>query len=100
MAWVKKQQQEKELREFMAVHYNRECLGGRVETLQLSSVTQSPTLCNPMHCSMPGFPVHHQLPELTLTHVNRVSNTIQPSYPLLSPFPPAFNLSQPQRLFK
>ena len=100
MAWVTKQQQEKELRRFMAVHYNRECLGGRVETLQFSSVAQSPTLCNPMHCSMPGFPVHHQLPEFTQTHGNRVSNTIQPSYPPSTPSPPAFNLSQHQGLFQ
>ena len=100
MAWVKKQQQEKELREFMAVHYNRECLGGRVETLQLSSVTQSPTLCNPMHCSMPGFPVHHQLPELTQTHVHRVDDAMQPSHPLSSPSPPAFSLPQHQCLFQ
>ena len=56
-------------------------------------LTQScPTLCNPMHCSMPGFPVHHQLPKLTQTHVHRVGDAIQPSYHLLSPSPPAFNL--------
>ena len=46
-----------------------------------------------MDCSMPGLPVHHQLPELTQTHVHRVSDAIQPSHPLLSPSPPAFNLS-------
>ena len=50
--------------------------------------------CNPMHCSMPGFPVHHQLPEFTPTHVHSVSDAIQPSHPLSSPSPPAFNLSQ------
>ena len=50
-----------------------------------SSVTQScPTLCNSMDCSTPGFPVHHQLPELAQTHVNRVSDAIQPSHPLSS----------------
>ena len=50
---------------------------------EVSSVTQScPTLCNPMNCSMPGFPVHHQLPEFTQTHVHRVSDAIQPSHPL------------------
>ena len=55
--------------------------------LQLSSVTQScPTLCDPMNCSTPGLPVHHQLPGFTQTHVHRVSDAIQPSYPLLSPF--------------
>ena len=67
---------------------------------QFSSVTQScPTLCNPMNCNMPGFPVHHQLPQLTQTHVHWVSDAIQPSHPLSSPSPPAFNLSQHQSLF-
>ena len=51
-------------------------------------------------CSMPGFPVHHQLPELTQTHVHQVSDAIQPSHPLSSPSPPAFNISQHQGLFK
>ena len=52
-------------------------------SVQFSSVTQScPTLCNPMNCSMPGLPVHHQLPEFTQTHVHRVSDAIQPSHPL------------------
>ena len=69
--------------------------------LQFSSVTQSYlTLCNPMNCSMPGLPVHHQLPESTQTHVHHVSDAIQPSHPLLSPSPPALNLSQHQGLFK
>ena len=68
---------------------------------QFSSVTQlCPTLCNPMDCSMPGFPVHHQLLELTQAHVHKVSNAIQPSHPLLSPYPPAFNISQHQGLFQ
>ena len=52
------------------------------------------TLCNPMDCSTPGFPVHHQLPEPTQTHVHWISDAIQPSHPLLSPSPPAFNISQ------
>ena len=53
-----------------------------------SEVTQScPTLCNPMNHSMPGLPVHHQLPEFTQTHVHRVSDAIQPSHPLSSPSP-------------
>ena len=52
-----------------------------------------------MDCSMAGFPVHHQLPELTQTHVHRVGNAIQPSHPLSSPSP-AFNLSQHQGLFQ
>ena len=51
---------------------------------------------NPMDCSMPGFPVYHQLPELAQTHVHGVGDAIQPSHPLLSPSPPAFNLSQHQ----
>ena len=56
------------------------------------SVAQScPTLCDPMDCSMPGFPICHQLQELAQTHVHRVSNAIQQSHPLSSPFPPAFN---------
>ena len=68
--------------------------------VQLSSVAQlCPTLCHPMDCSIPGLPVHHQLPEFTQTHVHWVSDAIQPSYPLSSPSP-AFNLSQHQGLFK
>ena len=70
-------------------------------SVQFSSVTQScPTLCNPMNCSTPGLPIHHQLPEFTETHVHQVSDAIQPSHPLSSPSPPAFNLSQYQGLFK
>ena len=69
--------------------------------VQFSSVTQSClTLCNPMDCSAPGFSVHHQLLEFTQTHVHWVSDAIQPSHPLSSPSPPAFNLSQHQGLFK
>ena len=67
---------------------------------QFSSVAQScPTLCNPMDCSTPGFPVHHQLPELAQTHIHQIGVAIQPSHPLSSPFPPAFNLSQRQSIF-
>ena len=63
--------------------------------MEFSSVTQlCPTLCDPVDNSMPGFPVHHQLPELTQTHVHQVGDAIQPSHPLSSPSPPAFNLSQ------
>ena len=47
----------------------------------------------PMNCSMPGFPVHHQLPEFTQTHVHWIGDAIQPSHPLSSPSPPALNLS-------
>ena len=78
-------------------------LGGKVMTIlvQFSSVAQSClTLCDPMNCSMPGLPVHHQLPEFTQTHVHWVGDVIQPSHPLSSPSPPAFNLSQHQGLFK
>ena len=53
-----------------------------------------------MDCSTPGFPVHHQLPELTQTHVYHVGDAIQPFHPLSSPSPPAFNLSQHQGLFQ
>ena len=53
-----------------------------------------------MNCSMPGFPVLHYLPEFALTHVHWVSDVIQPSHPLSSPSPPAFNLSQHQGLFQ
>ena len=68
---------------------------------QFSSVAQScPTLWDPMNCSMPGLPIYHQLPESTQTHVHRVGNAIQPSHPLLSPSPPALNLSQHQGLFQ
>ena len=67
---------------------------------QFSSVTQScPTLCHPMDCSTPGFPVLHHLPELAQTIVHAVDHAIQPSHPLSSPSPPAFNLSQHQGLF-
>ena len=54
----------------------------------------------PHNCSMPGLPVHHQLPELTQTHVYWVGDAIQPSHLLLSPSPPTFNLSEYQGLFK
>ena len=70
-------------------------------SVQFNSVTQScPTLCNPMNCSTPGLPVHHQLPEFTQTHVHRVGDAIQPSHPLSSPSPPAPSPSQHQSLFQ
>ena len=70
-------------------------------SVQFSSVAQSClTVCDPMDCSTPGFPAHHQLPELAQTHVHCVSDGIQPSYPLSSPFPPALSLSQHQGLFQ
>ena len=71
------------------------------EIHQFSSVAQScQTLCDPMVCSMPGFPVHYQLPEFIQTHVHCIGDAIQPSHPLSSPSPPAFNLSQHQGLFQ
>ena len=61
--------------------------------VQFTSVAESHlTLSDPMDCSTPGFPVHHQLPKLAQTHVHWVGDTIQPSHPLSSPSPPAFNL--------
>ena len=72
-----------------------------LETLSssFSSVAQScPTLCDPMNCSTPGLPVHHQLPEFTQTHVHRVGDAIQPSHSLSSPSPPAPNPSQQSTL--
>ena len=73
----------------------------KVIFIQFSSVTQSClTLCDPMNCSTPGLPVHHQLPEFTQTHAHRVGDAIQPSHPLSSPSPPAPIPSQHQRLFQ
>ena len=70
-------------------------------SVQFSSVTRSClTLGDPMDCSTPGLPVHHQLPELAQTHVRQVGDAIQPSHPLTSPSPPALNLSQHQGLFQ
>ena len=66
----------------------------------VQSTQSCPTLCNPMDCSTPGLPVHHQLSEFTQTHVHWVSDAIQPSHPLSSPSPPTFNLSQHQGIFK
>ena len=70
-------------------------------SVQFILVAQScPTLCNPTNRSMPGLPVHHQLPEFTQTHVHCVSDAIQPSHSLSSPSPPAPNPSQHQSLFQ
>ena len=71
------------------------------QELEFSSVPQSClTLCDPMNHSTSGLPVHHQLPEFTQPHAPRVSDAIQPSYPLSSPSPPAPNPSQLQGLFQ
>ena len=68
---------------------------------QFSSVPQSClTLCDPVNCSTPGLPVHHQLPEFTQTHIHQVNDAIQPSHPLSSPSPPAPNPFQHQSLFQ
>ena len=90
-SWVLRVQWSPGQMEYGALHWKRN---------HFSSFTQScPTLCNPTDCSMLGFPVHHQLLELTQTHVHQVGDVIQPPNPLLSP-PPAFNLSQHQGIFK
>ena len=68
---------------------------------QVSSVAQlCSTPCDPVNHSTPGLPVHQHLPEFTQTHVPRVSDAIQPSHPLSSPFPPAPNPSRHQSLFQ
>ena len=70
-------------------------------TLQFSSVAESClNLCDPVDCSIPGFPVLHHLPKLVQTHVHQVSDSIQPSHPLSFSSSPAFNLSQHQGLFQ
>ena len=79
-----------------------ELKAGEEKPLQISrSVAQlCPTLCNSMDCSMPGFLVHHQLPELAQTYVHWVDDVIQPSPLLSSHSPLTFNLSQHQGLFQ
>ena len=70
-------------------------------SVQFSTVAQSClALCDPMHHSTPGLPVHHQLPEFTQTHVHRVGDAILPSHPLSSPSPPNPNPAQHQGLFQ
>ena len=91
---------------WMIFHFNaKECSNYHTTialiSVQFSSVTQScPILCNPMDCSTPVFPAHHQLPEFTQTHVHCVGDAIQPSHPLSSPSPPTFDLYQHQFLKK
>ena len=75
------------------------CPNLQVQSVQFSSVSHV-WLCNTMDCSMPGLPVHHQLPEFNQTHVHWVCDAIQPSHPLSSPSPPAFNLSHHEGLFQ
>ena len=82
-----------------AISKIKNSLNEMLPSVQFNSVAQScPTLCDPMNRSMPGLPVHHQLPEFTQTHVHRVSDAIQPSHPRSSPSPPAPNPSQHQSL--
>ena len=72
-----------------------------LKQIAVSSVAQLfPTLCDPMDCSMPGFPVHHQFPELAQTRVHWVDDAIQPLHPLSSPSPAAFSLSQHEGLYQ
>ena len=85
----------------------KDWLYSRFQTLRFeiqfhfSSVAQScPSVCNPKDCSTPGLPVHHHLLEFTQIHVHWVGDAIQPSHPLLSPFPPDFSISRYQGLFK
>ena len=109
--WIELRQMK--ISDFSQMHQTTEVLGrvtpkpGGISSncnwdlLQFSSVQSlSPTLCDPMNCSTPNLPVHHQLPEFTQTHVHRVGNAIQPSHPLSSPSPPAPNPSQHHSLFQ
>ena len=81
------------------IHQNQNMWTTSVQSV--SSVAQLfLTLCDPMDCSTPGLPVHHQRPEFTQTHVHWVGDAIQSSHPLSSPSLPAFNLSQHQGLFQ
>ena len=84
-----------QLSSILEASYSHELLHFFLYVLQFSSVAQSCLiLCNPMDFSMPDLPVPHQLPGLTQTHVHQVGDAIQPSHPLPSPSPPAFNLAQ------
>ena len=72
-----------------------------ISSVQFSSIAQSClTLCDPMNCSTPDLPVHHQLPEFIQIHAHRVGDATQPFHPLLSPSPPAPDPSQHQGLFQ
>ena len=84
-----------------ACYYRVELWSLTSNSVHLSSVAEYCwTFFHPMNNITPGLPVHDQLPELTQTHIHWVSNVIQPTHPLLSPFPPALNRSQHQGLFK
>ena len=82
-------------------HVLQLCMFTLPSSVQFSSSAQScQSLCDPMSCSTPGLPVHHQIQEFTQTHAHRVSDAIQPSHPLSSPSPPAPDPSQHQRLIQ
>ena len=92
---------EKGMKQHKKILHDKAIFTHHIFSVQFSTVAQScPTLCDPMNRSMPGLPVHHQLPESTQTHVHFVRDAIQPSHPLSSPSPLAFNLSQHQGLFQ
>ena len=93
---VKKQELELEVEQWTGLKLGKEYIKA-VYSVWFSSVTHSClTLCDPMDRSTPALPVHHQLPELAQTHAHQVGDAIQPSHPLSSPSPPAFNPSQHQ----
>ena len=95
--WEDWRQKEKMAVEYEVVRQHHQLSGHQ----SVSSVSQScPTLCDPMKCSTPGLPVHHQLPGPTQSHVHWVNDAIHPSHPLSSPYPPALDLSQHQGVFK
>ena len=85
-----------------AIYTNTEsyCTHETNTVLYVSSAQSLLTLCNPMDCSTPGLPVHHQFLELALIHVHQVGGAIQPSNPLSLPSPPALSLSQHKGLFQ
>ena len=100
---VYKEQSKLNIKRKQMLHFIK--MGNRKEEtfdqVQFSSVAQSyPTLCDPMNCSPPGLPVHHQLLEFTQTHFHRVGDTIQLSHPLSFPSPSAPSPSQHQSLFQ
>ena len=90
------------LKQFLRAIVSAASQAAVISSVQINSVPQlCLNLCDDaMDCSMPGFPVHHQLLELTQTNVHWVSDAIQPSQLLSSSSPPFFNISQHQSLFK
>ena len=88
------------LKGWMSSNFEKPCFHFDEMLEKFSSVQSCLTLCDPMDCSTPGFPVHHQLPEFAQIHVHQVGDAIQPSHPLSPPSSPAFSLSQHQGLFQ